>query len=134
MNEGSDFLFTYGTLMRGFENAFADQLEKSSTFHGKGSFPGLLYKIDWYPGAVYDPHAQENVYGEIYRLSDAASLLPVLDEYEDVFEDANSSLYLRKLIPVVLAGQSILYCWTYLYNQPTAGMQRIAGGDFRQLQ
>lgn len=131
MHPNPDFLFTYGTLMQGFENPFAKRLHTSSTFEGKGSFPGLLYKISWYPGAVYDEKSESSVFGEVYRLIDKASLLPELDDYEDVFEDEEKSLYLRKIIPVRMQDGSVLPCWVYLYNQDITDLEKIETGDFR---
>ena len=131
MTQGPDFLFTYGTLMRPFENPFARQLRSSSSFHSEGSFPGLLYRVSWYPGAVYRRELKTMVYGEIYKLNDPATLLPALDEYEDVLENESESLYLRRVIPVVLPDQSVLHCWVYLYNQAVDELELIEGGYFR---
>lgn len=131
MYSNPDFLFTYGTLMQGFENPFAQRLHTSSTFEGKGSFPGLLYKISWYPGAVYDEKSESRVFGGVYRLTSKALLLPELDDYEDVFEDEQKSLYLRKIIPVQMQDGSALPCWVYLYNQDITGFEKIGTGDFR---
>jgi gamma-glutamylcyclotransferase (GGCT)/AIG2-like uncharacterized protein YtfP len=127
----SAYLFTYGTLMQGFSNPFAQRLHSLSTFEGKGSFPGTLYKIDWYPGAHYEPESQNKVYGEVYRIINAKLLFPELDNYEDVFEEEEKSLYIRKIIPVLMQDQSIVYCWVYIYNQPVEDFELIQGGDFR---
>jgi len=131
MTQDSDFLLTYGTLMRAFENPFASQLRGSSSFHGDGSFQGLLYRVSWYPGAVYRSDLNNKVYGEIYKLNNPAVLLPALDEYEDVLENESESLYLRKIIPVKLPDQSVLHCWVYLYNQSVDELELIEGGHFR---
>lgn len=131
MHPNPDFLFTYGTLMQGFQNPFAQRLHTSSTFEGKGSFPGLLYKISWYPGAVYDEKSESSVFGEVYQLTGKALLLPELDDYEDVLEDEEKSLYLRKIIPIRMQDGSVLPCWVYLYNQDTTDLEKIETGDFR---
>jgi gamma-glutamylcyclotransferase (GGCT)/AIG2-like uncharacterized protein YtfP len=129
----SDFLFTYGTLMSGYDNQFAERLKNLSEFYDKGTFPGTLYKVSWYPGAVYQESSESVVYGEIYRLSDADQLLPELDEYEDVFDDETASLYLRKVVPVTLPDGTILHCWAYIYNQSVDDIEIISSGDFRKL-
>lgn len=131
MYSHADFLFTYGTLMQGFDNPFAQKLHLLSTFEGPGSFPGTLYKISWYPGAVYEENGNNSVYGEVYRLTDSPSLLVELDEYEDVFEDEEKSLYLRKVIPVRMQNGSVVPCWVYLYNQTVTDLEKIENGDFR---
>lgn len=133
MTADTEFLFTYGTLMHGFSNPFAQRLHSLSTWEGAGTFPGSLYKISWYPGAIYDENADSQVYGEIYRLEEKEILLKELDEYEDVLEDEIQSLYLRKIIPVRIQNGSLLSCWVYLYNQDLSSLQKIESGNFRDV-
>jgi gamma-glutamylcyclotransferase (GGCT)/AIG2-like uncharacterized protein YtfP len=131
MNINSNHLFVYGTLMQGYANPFAEQLRRHATYEGFGSFSGALYKVSWYPGAVYIAESDQRVYGEIYELSAYADLLPELDEYEDIIEDEKLSLYLRRIVPVTLENGSVLNCWTYLYNQTVTDFEKIEHGDFR---
>ncbi|KAA6440304.1 gamma-glutamylcyclotransferase [Dyadobacter flavalbus] len=129
----SEYLFTYGTLMKGFDNPFARILQDASEYDGNGHFPGLLYLVSWYPGAVYLKENPSKVYGEIYRLSEQKELLKQLDEYEDVFENEKDSLYLRKVIPVTRTNGGIIHCWAYLYNQQVHDLPVIPEGDFRKF-
>jgi len=128
-----EYLFVYGTLMKGFENPFAEKLNKLSVFEGNGSFPGLLYQVDWYPGAVYFQESKFTVFGEVYKIKNAPGLLQELDEYEDVSEDENVSLYVRRIVTVKLENESVLDCWVYLYNQPVADLKQIESGLFREM-
>lgn len=132
MDAHATYLFTYGTLMRGFDNPFAERLHNNSVFEGTGHFPGKLYLISWYPGAIFDANALSNVYGEIYRLSPQEALLMELDDYEDVFEDENSSLYLRKTVAITKENGGTVDCWVYLYNQPVSGLPLIEEGCFKR--
>ncbi|WP_149241544.1 gamma-glutamylcyclotransferase family protein [Dyadobacter sp. 32] len=125
----SDFLFTYGTLMQRFGNPFASKLRKASVFHGNGYFPGLLYRVSWYPGAIYMAGTDQRVYGEIYRVTDSG-LWKDLDAYEDVLENESESLYLRKIVMVTMEDGTSLDCWTYLYNQSVTGLEKMEGGRF----
>jgi len=127
-----DYLFTYGTLMKGFDNPYASVLQSASEYEGNGYFTGLLYLVSWYPGAVYS-EGNSKVYGEIYRLSGQEKLLKQLDEYEDVFENEKDSLYVRKIIPVVRTNAEVIHCWAYLYNQPVQELALIPEGDFRNF-
>ncbi|CAG5012805.1 hypothetical protein DYBT9275_05251 [Dyadobacter sp. CECT 9275] len=129
----SSFLFTYGTLMKGFDNPFSARLQESSYFQGLGRIPGKLYRVSWYPGAVYEPQASEKVYGEVYKPHNPTDLFMELDDYEDVSEDEKASLYLRRVVPVTLSNNEILHCWAYLYNQPVAGLELIKNGNFRNM-
>ena len=123
------YLFTYGTLMQNFTNPFAEKLRLTAIFEGAGFFTGKLYRIDWYPGALFEENGKSRVYGEIYKLT-SLSVLKELDEYEDVFEDETSSLYLRKVVPVIMENGAQLLCWTYLYNQPIEADKQIITGRF----
>lgn len=131
MSEDAEFLFTYGTLMRGFENPFAERLHSLSTFEGTGTFPGTLYNISWYPGAVYREHAGSQVYGEVFRMGSRKNLLKELDDYEEVSDDETKSLYVRKVISVRMQDTRLLPCWVYLYNQDVSRLQIIGSGNFR---
>lgn len=117
--------------MRGHDNPFAATLRVGAEWVGEGSFSGKLYRVDWYPGAVYSPKIKSRVWGEVYQLIDFEKLIPELDDYEDVLENKAASLYLRQQVPVQLTDGRYLDCWTYLYNQPTECLPLIEGGRFK---
>lgn len=119
--------------MSGFENDFAKKLRTKAQFQGKGKFPGILYRVSWYPGAIYLPNVNSFVCGEIFKLYDDPSLIQELDDYEDLSEDESISLYIRKKIPVMMFDGHVLDCWTYLYNQSVEGIDIIPHGDFYQF-
>ncbi|PSL32469.1 gamma-glutamylcyclotransferase family protein [Dyadobacter jiangsuensis] len=123
-------LFTYGTLMQAFDNPYARKLRLSSNYIGKGYFNGKLFRVEWYPGALYEPDAPTPVHGEIYQLH-SLEILKELDEYEDVMEDESASLYLRKVVPVRDSQEVVRDCWVYLYNQPVSDLPLIEEGYFK---
>ncbi|WP_031528871.1 gamma-glutamylcyclotransferase family protein [Dyadobacter crusticola] len=123
------YLFTYGTLRRGFKNPVAQQLHAHSLFIDEGFFHGLLYQVEWYPGAIFAPDSSAKVYGEVFQLT-SPEILRDLDEYEDLMEDEAASLYLRKKVPVHLKTGGLFYCWTYIYNQPVGDLKLIETGIF----
>lgn len=122
-------LFTYGTLKKGFDNAFAQRLHSNSNFLGGGYFQGRLYQIDWYPGAIYESGSDWKVFGEVFQIHDPR-LLHDLDEYEDVLEDEAASLYLRREVPIFLEDGTTKFCLTYIYNKPVEDLKMIASGIF----
>ena len=130
MEKPVNYLFVYGTLMRGHNNSFAEKLHSLCDFEGNGYFSGLLYRIGWYPGAVHDYKSHFKVHGEIYKIQDSQDLIAELDDYEDVFEDESASLYVRRTISVTKADGSIVDCWVYLYNQSVADLPQIGSGSF----
>lgn len=127
----SDHLFVYGTLMSGFDNSFAKILAEQGVLIGEGTLPGHLYRVDWFPGAVYLPDCGAFIHGEVIRLPAPETTLLLLDEYEEVDEDHDKSLYLRRTVPVRLNDKVTIPCWVYLYNQEIQGLERIASGNFR---
>ncbi len=124
------YLFAYGTLKRDFDNPFSKQLRDASAYISEGTFTGCLYLVSWFPAAVYLPGSPQQVHGEIYRMEEPASLLPVLDEYEDVHADPELSLYVRRVIPVLASDKRIFNCWTYLYNRSAEGLRQLYSGRF----
>ncbi len=116
--------------MQAFDNPYARKLRLSSNYIGKGYFNGKLFRVEWYPGALYEPDAPTHVHGEIYQLH-SLEILKELDEYEDVLEDEAASLYVRKVVPV-RDGQGVVKdCWVYLYNQPVSDLPWIEDGYFK---
>ncbi len=124
-------IFVYGTLMSGFGNAYSRQLAAQGQLLGPGTIPGLLYRVEWYPGAVYLPGEDSRVHGEVVRLFSPPEMLPFLDEYEELNPDESKSLYIRRPVPVRLDSGGTLTCWTYLYNRPVQDLELIRSGDFR---
>ncbi|KQS32850.1 gamma-glutamylcyclotransferase [Dyadobacter sp. Leaf189] len=124
------YLFTYGTLKNGFKNPVAQMLHAHSLFIDEGFFYGLLYQVEWYPGAIFTPDSTSKVYGEIFQLT-SPEILRELDEYEDVLENEAASLYLRIKIPVHLPNGNCLECWTYIYNQSVQDLRLIETGIFK---
>ena len=130
MEDQSPYLFVYGTLMRGFENSFSNQLRTQSTFIAEGFFTGTLYRLSWYPGAVYESASSTKVYGEIYQVFDFQKIIRALDDYEGVKEKEAESLYLRRQVPVYAENGAVFLCWTYLYNQSLENATPLTSGKF----
>ncbi len=123
-------LFVYGTLMKNFDNPFSKRLQSYSDYIAEGTFPGSLYRVSWFPAAVYSPASPLSVHGEIYRMKEPDQLLPFLDEYEEVHADPAQNLYIRRIIPVLASDKRIFHCWTYLYNRSAEGLQPLYSGRF----
>lgn len=123
----TDLLFVYGTLRHNARNEYAAYVRERSIYVGTGQLPGRLYRIDWFPGAIYDPTATTFVVGDILQLHQPTELLAYLDEYEDVTPDG-SGIFVRRLVTLQTDGP--LTAWTYLFNQPTENLSLIGGGDF----
>jgi len=126
----SNHLFIYGTLLKDVKNPFSAYLAERSTIIGAGHFPGLLFQITWYPGAVFIPEIDYRVYGTIVRLDDPKVILSKLDEYEGIQKGFESSAeYIRRLIPIQ-TGTERIPCWVYLYQAGIQDKTWIPSGDY----
>ncbi|MEA3016206.1 MAG: hypothetical protein QOI38_928 [Sphingomonadales bacterium] len=119
-------VFLYGSLRRD-EPMFRELgLSRALEFLGESAFPGVLYDLGDYPGAV---PGDGLVFGELYRITDT-TILAALDKYEEF--DPNRierSLFLRRAVPIPGRGEA----WVYFYNgAPSGGDRRIASGDWRK--
>lgn len=123
------YLFVYGTLKRGFDNPFAKILEENARYVGNGSFPGRLFRISWYPAAIYEKDSTKRVQGEVYELVQQHEfVLKELDQYEDITPE--NSEYVRTLIEVTTEDGNLINCLVYLYNQPINGLIELESGLF----
>jgi gamma-glutamylcyclotransferase (GGCT)/AIG2-like uncharacterized protein YtfP len=110
-----DLLFVYGTLRREFDNPYARLLHSQAEFLGAATVRGAIYRVEFYPAFKEEPDGEVN--GEVYRISDAATLTE-LDDYEgEGFER-------------VKVETSRGEAWIYRYRGEPAAEARIASGDF----
>ena len=125
-----EFLFVYGTLKRGSDNAMRRLLAMRARFVSDGWFNGRLYQVSWYPAAMPSELPQDRVYGEVYELTDPG-ILARLDDYEECGErHAVPWEYRREICPVSPAGGAVIRAWVYVYNRDVSNLCRIASGDF----
>ena len=127
----SDRLFVYGTLMRGYVHPMARLLSANADFLGEASCRGRLYMVKHYPGLVLSEDAGEIVHGELYRLREAEALLREFDMYEACGEGfPEPTQYVRQMLAVTLADETVRDAWTYIYNWPVSELALIGSGRF----
>jgi gamma-glutamylcyclotransferase (GGCT)/AIG2-like uncharacterized protein YtfP len=125
----ADLVFFYGTLMAGFDRRRRAGIDSKLTYIGRGSIRAALFDVGLYPAAV--PAADGVVWGEVYEMSDAATVLAALDEIEGYRpDDPDRSLYTRAQTPVTLPGGHTAEAWVYFYNAPLGRATRIPSGDY----
>jgi gamma-glutamylcyclotransferase (GGCT)/AIG2-like uncharacterized protein YtfP len=131
----SDLLFVYGTLRKGNANSMVEYLSTQAEFLAYGRFQGRMYQISYYPGVLASDNANEQVYGEVYRLNDAQATLTILDEYEECStSDPQAAEYKRVTTRIDgLDGSVFEPVWIYLYQWPVADKRMIKTGDFMQM-
>jgi gamma-glutamylcyclotransferase (GGCT)/AIG2-like uncharacterized protein YtfP len=125
----TDLVFFYGTLMSGFKRRGRDRIDSKLTAVGRGWIHAALFDLGLYPGAI--PASDTKVWGELHRMTDTDAVLRELDLIEGFTAgEPHASLYVRNEAPVTLQDGSLEIAWTYFYNAPLGGAQRIESGDY----
>ena len=127
----ADFVFFYGTLMAGFDRRRRAGMDDKLQFLGRGWMRASLFDLGLYPAAVPSPDGC--VWGELYEMSESATVLAALDEIEGYRAgDPDHSLYVRSQVPVALPDGLERPAWVYFYNAPLGQAPRIESGDYLQ--
>lgn len=114
----SAYLFAYGTLRPDCAPAEIAAAVARLRPVGHGFLRGWLYDLGDYPGAIPDPASPHRIAGAIFRVPEEPDLLCQLDEYEGFDpQSPGTSLFVRVLQAVELAGGSTLNCWVYVFNR-----------------
>lgn len=124
----------YGTLRRAAEHKAISNIHEAmrtyGVYVGTGTIRARLFKGDYFPGAILSASSEHRVVGELYAISEATTLLEILDEYEGCFD--TPPLFWRTQVPVTQPGGSVITAWVYLYNRSVEGLREILSGDFLQ--
>jgi len=122
----SEFIFLYGSLMRGFEMHEGLDLPSMTVFLGEARCKGTLYDLGKYPGMTLEGNGR--VRGELYRVRNE-NAMDVVDRHEGYYpESRRESTYVRRLEEMV---DRDLMAWVYVYNGPTNGQDVIDSGSWR---
>lgn len=122
-----DYVFVYGSLMRGFEPHENLGVSERAEFLGQAHVQGTLYSFGDYPGLVRSETG--TVEGELYRPTDP-KLVDDLDHYENYYPDAvEESLFVRTYVEVV---DRDLQAWAYVYNEDETQGVEIESGSWRE--
>lgn len=111
-------VFVYGTLRSGGSNAWRME---NATFMDAATTRGHLYRVDWYPGAIFDETAASTILGELYTIP----LEPL--QQLDAFEGQE---YERIKIMVTTSSQQTYEAWAWQYLPPTEHLSKIPSGDW----
>ncbi len=122
-----DYVFVYGSLMRGFEPHESMSVSERAEFLGEARVVGTLYDLGEYPALVRTEEG--TVEGELYRPKDE-KLIDDLDHYEEFYPDAvEESLFVRTYVNVV---DRDLQAWAYVYNDDEPDGGEIESGSWRK--
>lgn len=128
-----DYIFVYGTLMRGERMDLAKNVITAPhvIYIGPDKVNGNLFMVGPYPGLKtevrpFDPRLPV-VLGEIFMIRDA-SVTSFLDSYEGYVSDAPEEGLYNRFVVSTYKGRK---AWVYHYNPPVKDEQFIETGDWR---
>jgi gamma-glutamylcyclotransferase (GGCT)/AIG2-like uncharacterized protein YtfP len=117
-------IFVYGILRPESPHPMARRLRIGARHVGKGSAPGVLYDLGYYPAAFFSEDAKTRIQGNVFELKPDGKLLAALDEYE-----GTGHFYHRLVLEIALAKGGSIKAWAYGVNEPPRA-KLIASGDF----
>ncbi len=97
-----------------------------SVYVDDASIQAVLYEVDAYPCVIESTNPNDKVAGELYKILDSETLLPLLDEYEECTEQfPKPHEYIRKPLLITLTDGNYVIAWVYVYNHDVSQLQRI---------
>lgn len=127
----SEYLFAYGFLKSQFHNN-----PKTQTPHidgeliCEGLYTGKIYKVDVYPGVIYDHTLEATVKGEVFKLHHPKETLHELDRYENSLPVVQLNPDYDRVLRPIHTNQGIIECWVYEYLHPVNPATEIKEGEF----
>ena len=125
----SNFLFVYGTLMSASLHPMAQQLRQHAKLMGAARWPGKLFLVNHYPGAIESDSPNDLVFGEVFELTNPV-VLDELDRYEECSSEFPEPHEYKRAIKTVFVDNQAIPCWIYIYNRPIEGLALIPSGQF----
>lgn len=124
----SELIAFYGSLRPGSYDRMAPDPGGLVEHVGRCRIAGRLYDLGPFPGLVRTGGADDQVIGDLFRItSDRA--LAAFDAWEDyVPDDPEGSLYLRQLIRLI---DPQVDAWVYIWNASSEPYDLISGGDWQ---
>jgi len=127
--KGGDLFVFYGLLKQGAAGQPSGlDLAGAGEFGAPCRFRGRMVDLGGFPGVVA---GEALCHGIRWRVRDA-SIVPEMDEFEDVTDDPETSLYLRVKVPLLddagaATGET---AWIYWYNRAVDGYAPVADGNW----
>ena len=137
--KNGDFLFVYGTLLSTAGHSLGAFLRDRAELVGEGTIRARLYIVEEvdadgvnrYPAALPVHQRDDRVWGEVYRITDAETLMPRLDAFEACAPGCKEPYeFLPRAVEVTMAGGDAATAWSYLYTYDVTGMRHIPSGRF----
>lgn len=135
MQHHDEYLFVYGTLCKSALNSKHHYLLPEARFVDTAYLNAKLFLIEHYPAVIDSENASDIVRGELYKISEPATLFLRVDDYEACSDDyPEPREYKRVKRQVTTESGDKISAWIYLFNLPTEPFLQIHSGDFVQFQ
>ena len=126
-----EYIFVYGTLMRGMENPVRETLKRHLIYKGVATIKADLFDLGEYPGAVKNEYGGP-IEGELFQIVLNSSVFEILDDYEGYEKsDKAASLFIRAIDYVLEQSGSRVEAWIYWYNQKIPANALAIDGDYK---
>ena len=125
----NDLLFVYGSLRHNSYHPLARRLREQAKWLGIAEFCGRLFEVGTYPGAGPSNEQAHRIFGDIYRLHEPATILPLLDRYAEFCNEFPEPNEFVRELRQVLMNDHPLFSWIYLYNRSTNNLTAL-GDDY----
>ncbi len=127
----TQYLFAYGFLKSQFHgNDKTETPEMLVDLVATGKLKGKIFRVNIYPGVIYDASSDQKIMGEVFKMKDPETLLRTLDRYENALPLVQLNPDYERRIRPVETPDGILECWVYEYIKPINPATEIISGEF----
>jgi gamma-glutamylcyclotransferase (GGCT)/AIG2-like uncharacterized protein YtfP len=122
-------IFVYGTLKH--DGPLGKQVKEEKLIkYIKACTTGTLYKIGFFPGAIFS--GKSTIKGELHTYKDKKEVLYIFDDIEGYFGKNNkANLFNREKIEVTDENGKRHKCYAYAYARNTSILSPIKDGVWR---
>ena len=131
IDENTDCLFVYGTLMTQSRHPMAMRLAAESVNLGAATVCGHLYNLGAYPGVLPSADPHDRVHGAVMKLHRPQHSFRWIDTYERCGEqDAEPHGFARVIVSARLMTGRQLPVWIYYYRGGLGNARRLRSGRY----
>lgn len=127
----SVYLFAYGFLKRAYHGDRKTQTPPMDVeFVSVGLYQGRIYRVERYPGVIYDELEDYTVKGEVFKMRNPDQLLPILDRYEHASPLIVTEPEYQRVLRKIKTPNALVDCWVYEYLKAVKDPMLIENGEF----
>jgi gamma-glutamylcyclotransferase (GGCT)/AIG2-like uncharacterized protein YtfP len=125
-----EYLFVYGSLLNDIQSQMATFLKQEGQYLGEAYIKGKLFDLGRYPGLIYLPKGEKEVFGHLYEIYNPKFCFSILDRYEGIMPNAPESSEYKRENCIIQFQEQEMESWVYLYNFETNKLKEIPSGNY----